>query len=76
MKITQAEVASHKNEVVALQSANKELNEKLANAEGKLNDLEQYSRCDNLVLSCIPASAAEIAAGIILITEWLNHLNT
>ena len=58
----QAEVVSRKQEVEALQTANKEMSDRLIQAEQKIKDSEQYSRRDNLMITGLSASVAEIAA--------------
>ena len=59
-KLLQAEVTSHKDEVADLQNTNKNLSDRLAVAEGKINDLEQYSRLDNLVITGLTITTAEV----------------
>ena len=60
VKVLQAEVTSRKDDVADLQNTNKNLSDRLAVAKGKINDLEQYSRCDKLVITGLITTAAEI----------------
>ena len=60
VKLLQAEVTSCKDEVADLQNTNKNLSDRLAVAESKINNLEQYSRRDNLVITGLTTTAAKV----------------
>ena len=60
VKLLQAEVTSLKEEVANFQNTNKNLSDRLAVAEGTINDHEQYSRQDNLVIIGLTTTAAEV----------------
>ena len=60
VKLLQAEVTSRKDEVADLQNTKKNLSDRLAVAEGKINDLEQYSRSTNLVITGLTTTVAEV----------------
>ena len=56
-----AEIASRSNLVYELQATNKALTEQLAKNECKIDELDQYSRRDNLLITGLFPSFAEMA---------------
>ncbi len=61
VKTLQAECAARKGEIAQLQKKYKDVNDNMEKAEKKLFDLEQYTKRDNLVISGLPATVAEVA---------------
>ena len=57
---TSSEVNNRKDEIADLQNTNKNLSDRLAVAKCKINDPEQHSRRDNLVITGLITTAIEV----------------